>query len=94
MKIKPQHLSILESLRDSFIQKTGKTLNELHELALPVMQEDINKIKDIGVYTRWQLNRLAGFNGYRVNGESLISVLYSYMNDDHINTALKKVWGI
>jgi len=94
MKIKPHHLSILESLRDSFIQKTGKTLDELHKLALPAMQEDIDRIKDIGVYTRWQLNRLAGFHGHKVNGESLVNVLYSYMNDDHINTALKKVWGI
>lgn len=94
MKIKQNHLSILESLRDSLIKRTGKTLQELHQLALPVMQEDIDKIKDIGVYTRWQLNRISGFNGHKVNGESLVNVLYSYMDDEHINTALKKVWGI
>ncbi len=95
MKIKPEDIKILESLRDTFIAKNNKSLNELYMLALPIMQEDRMKIKDIGVYTRWTLARYAGIHSARVNnGNSLINELYTYLNDEHINTALKKVWGI
>ena len=88
MKIKDNDFKKLEEYRDRFLQARNITLKKAHEIALPIMHEDIKKIKDIGVYTRWTLSNYSGTTKF------ICDNLYSYLNDDHINTALKKVWGI
>ena len=88
MKIKDDDFKQLELLRDNFLQKHNLTLEKAYKIALPVMDEDIAKIKDIGVYTRWTLSN------YSKTTKFICDNLYSYLNDEHINTALKKIWGI
>lgn len=88
MKIKDNDFKKLEEYRDRFLQSRNITLEKAHEIMLPIFPKDMAKIKDIGVYTRWSLSNHSGTTKF------ICDNLYSYLNDEHINTALKKVWGI
>ena len=86
MKIKPYHYGTLEMYMLRAIAKHPHSLNEYREAGLSDKRY------------RWDLLRATklpitdGCNESRVNGITWIcDNLYSYMNDDHIDTALRKI---
>ena len=76
MKMKPEHFNhLLEAIQPL----TGKIQSHREFL----IKE--NKAKDIETRLRWDLFWAARLNDY------VRDTLYPYLNDDHINTALKAV---
>ena len=84
MKINKHHFSLMEKSINEAMVKHSSTINS-------------NYLTD--KRKRWDLLRLAVFpsnyGNYQVNGITWIcDNLYGYLDDSHIDTALKKITGI
>lgn len=81
MKIKPEHYSELESKIVAFIN-TNREAVLAHREALKADA----RVRDLDKRFRWDLSRAAG-----ITSVWMCDVLYPYMNDDHIDTALRRI---
>lgn len=79
MKIKPEHFN-----------KLSKMINGLPEK--PVLK-DYKEARLSNTRFRWDFFWLANQNN-KEDMRCLVKEMYEYMNDDHIDTALKKIVGI
>ena len=80
MKIKPQHYSIIKDSINQFME-SHKGLLEQHYQDIKIN----NKAKDIDKRFRWDIIHGAGLTQF------ICKELYPYLNDDHIDTALRRV---
>lgn len=83
MKIKTQHYDhMMNTIRD-FMEKNCQAINDhMEEL------KDDQRVKDHGKRLRWDIANASGLIPW------FCSDLYPYMNDDHIDTALRHITGI
>jgi hypothetical protein len=75
MKIKPEHYTILKNAIAPLKEHFAK-----HREAIIVE----GKSKDVEMRLRWDAFHAAKYGG-------ILSDLYAYANDEHIDTALKKI---
>jgi hypothetical protein len=84
MKIKPEHLNELKSMiwsfGDQYVSKHGS--DALREYYTNVIGKD-PRVKDVNKRLMWDLVKGAGATKY------LCDVLYQYLDDTHIDTALR-----
>jgi len=78
MKIIPKHYMVLESAIMAIPTETMKSMRER------IVAE--GKSKDVNLRLRWDCLHLTGLS------EWVSSDLYSYMNDSHIDTALRSIF--
>jgi len=88
MKIKAEHYSLIKDK----ITALGADKIKEHLEKLKVEKEKYNSIKDINKRLRWDCF-WAAFHHNAEEKNNLIKELYSYLNDEHIDTALKKIVG-
>jgi len=77
MKIKPEHYNHIKQAIDAIPEK----LKQSHFESLKLD----DRVKDIGKRFRWDCFNYAGLTTFACD------TLYSYMNDTHIDTALKSI---
>lgn len=78
MKIEKQHYEYLKNVIRS-------TISNEEFSALVKEIKDTKKYKDLGTYLRWFILKIAKLTSY------VCDTLYTYLNDDHIDSALKKI---
>lgn len=76
MKIKPEHYAVIKDAFSTIKQ------DELDKYKVSVLTS--GKFKDFEKRIRWDI-----FHG-KIKSEWVCKVLYLYVNDDHIDTALKQ----
>lgn len=78
MKVKPEHLRVLETKIRAFLSNTGITVEGIRE------HYSLNGLSE----TRMLFDTMyaAGLSGW------ICDNLYPYLNDDHIKTALRKIF--
>ena len=83
MKIKPEHYKVLKD----GIEKIGIEKIKLHKIDLPFR---VNPPKDLNKRVRWDCLYASGIKiGDGIGMAGL--PLYAYLNDTHIDTALKHI---
>ena len=88
LKISQEHACKIDKLKWDYLNKNGLTLEKARENMLGAFRLN-PKIKSAETATRWELARLSGV----LEGD-LLAEMYGYMDDSHINNALKRIWGI
>lgn len=81
MKIKPEHFQHLKTEIEAILSKYDRLVEEYETGQFPRSE----KVKDLQKRFCFDLLHGAGLNRFVCND------LYSYMNDDHIYTALKAI---
>ena len=85
MKIKPEHYNLIKSAMEGVKDKIPAHIEYLKK------PENLIKIKDFDMRLRWDWLRYA-MNELPTTKFNW-SDIYSYLNDDNIDTALKKIVG-
>lgn len=88
MKITKEHACKLDAIKWSWLKEQGKTLEQVRAEQLAIQQAN-PRIKDAALATRWELARQS-----HMLEANLLNEFYKYMNDSHLNTFLKAIWGI
>ena len=83
MKINPEHYATMQKAIQSYIDARPGLIEEMIEMAL----REPN-VKDHKKLVRWNLSYLAGLTPWICNN------IYPYANDDHIDTALKRITNL
>lgn len=80
MKIKPEHYAELKSKIASFVDANREAV-----LAHRKSLKSDGRVRDLDMRFRWDVSHAAGVTPWACEA------LYPYMNDDHIDTALRHV---
>ncbi len=81
MKIKPEHYNHMERMIHLTVTNIGHDKLQAHKDSL----KDDERVKDINKRFRWDICHAAQLNQF------MCEELYEYLNDDHIDTALRQV---
>lgn len=82
MKIKPEHFATMQQKIEAFV-----AANRDKVLAHREGLKTDERVKDLDKRFRWDLSRAA------VGARWICDEVYSYANDDHIDTALRRIVG-
>lgn len=88
MKITQEHVCKLDAIKWAWLKQQGLTVAQARTAALGEANAN-PKTKDANLYARWLLARASG-----MLAAPLVDDLYSYMDDTHLNTAFKFLWGV
>ena len=81
MKVKPEHFAHMKTAITAFVNDYGA--DKLAEYKARLSTDA--RVHDVDKRYRWEL-----FNGARLT-QFACDTLYSYCNDEHIDTALRKI---
>lgn len=81
MKIKPEHFSQLKALIEPLDTPTLRTRYQKRDFPRP------DNVKNLGMRYRWDLLYMIPACARR----ELFYEMYQYLNDDHIDTALRRI---
>lgn len=88
MKITTAHLQTLQELKGAYLRTIAQSQSAVWHATVEDMRKN-PKIKDTHEAARWHLARAAGMLNHNI-----LAAMYNYMDDNHINTALRYVWDI
>lgn len=88
MKITKEHACKLDAIKWAWLKEQGKTVEEVCAQELAIQQAN-PRVKDAAMATRWALARKS-----HMLESNLLDEFYKYMNDSHLNTFFKAIWGI
>ncbi len=85
MKITKQDYSTLKGIIEAELNNRGQTIDALRTYKASLSSNP--KVKDINKRFRWDLFNIAGKPAL----DLCCNTLYKYMNDDHLDSALKQI---
>jgi hypothetical protein len=88
MKIKQNDLIKLDAVKRAWLEVNGMTAEQARGKALAIAKND-PRTKDAAMRARFDLAYASGM------GRTVIECgMYEYLDDNHLNTVYRRLWGI